>query len=332
MKTFKFLLISMSLLFLGAAQAGAANITWLDYDFNYNVRANSVEILNQANNVNGYTRAGVVGGDTVSYSRTYGSDGDPLNSNAASSVSSGGDLDLTLKTGATGGLTANGVKTSAYLQSSSETNNNGTPSGYGIQIDPYGDSQDVIAWTAQRFEVDNSGYFNLTGLLNGGIIDANDVEIENPNSISYVPMAITRALYEFDGSISLIQNLIDDDGIISSVSTVASISLDDLLTEGLVEIENILLLSGLGDKDVTYDLKAQINLSSQYSNCAAFLGTNNPWIELPEGSFGSLGTESDPLAIEGYLTAVTTPIPGSAMLLLSGVAALIGYRTRKYNR
>jgi hypothetical protein len=44
-----------------------------------------------------------------------------------------------------------------------------------------------------------------------------------------------------------------------------------------------------------------------------------------------MGTEASPLDIEATLSQVTlsqVPIPGSGILLLSGIAALIGYRRR----
>jgi hypothetical protein len=40
-----------------------------------------------------------------------------------------------------------------------------------------------------------------------------------------------------------------------------------------------------------------------------------------------MGTEASPLDVEATLTQV--PIPGSGILLLSGIAAIIGYRRRR---
>jgi hypothetical protein len=74
---------------------------------------------------------------------------------------------------------------------------------------------------------------------------------------------------------------------------------------------------------VNYDLQTQINLDSRIMNFNSFA---EAWTEIPEGALGFMGTEASPLDIEGTISQV--PIPGSGILLLSGIAALIGYRRR----
>jgi len=336
MKTFKFLLISMSLLFLGSTHANAANVTWLDSSFNYEVGANTAKIYTKANNQNGYSAVQTtVSGDTGSKSKLFDEDGDEVNnSSVTSSASSNDALNLTLKAGATGSISNNGtsVTTNAYLQSSS-AQNNGVESGY-YGLDSGACEQQVTSYTISRFEVENNAYYNFTASLSG-LIDATSwVSSETVNGgmpASY----FTYASYAYSGSVSLIQNVIDDDGVVQGAGlSLVSIDLADLLSDddALISMDELLLLTQLGGERVTYDLRVQLSLDGSYGNFASYLQKNNPWLEIPEDSFGSLGTEEDPLSIATDLTfdrPYNTPVPGSGILLLSGLIGIIGYRNRR---
>lgn len=319
MKGFKLLLIGVPLFFLGITNVNAANISWLDHSFRYNVASNSAELYTRDTSpgtMTGFFGPQKVAGSTPTFYKDFTYNGDPISSRANSIAESGGELGLVLKAGASGTHLTDGLKQAAYLETSS-AHNNGIPSGYGIEYVGGGYQQQVIAWSMRRFELDSPGRFSLNGFL-AGVIDADETFAPGRPPAS--------AAYDYDEGITLYQNKVDEiSGTVLGTSQVLHISLERLLNEREI-LEDIQLLTHVDGTPVTYDLKAQINLKCSFSNFVAFLETDNSWPALPEGALGYMGTASSPLELEATLTATQTPVPGSCMLLFSGIAALLGFR------
>jgi hypothetical protein len=76
---------------------------------------------------------------------------------------------------------------------------------------------------------------------------------------------------------------------------------------------------------ISYILRSNLELDSLIINYD--LSDDTRAGDIPVGALGSLGTSGDPLWVEGTMEAV--PIPGSVILLLSGIAAVVGLRKRR---
>jgi hypothetical protein len=311
MKCMRSLICVTAVVFLAFTSAHAG-LVWLDSSFNYNVAANGANLYVQSD----FSTMIPVVGSTPTFSKDFGSTGDPLSAVAQSTAGPDSQgLGLTLKAGASSSHLANGVRMNAYLESSTDQSN-GIPNPWGVEPDGTF-TQQVISFSARRFEVDSAGAYTVDGQVVGGIIEAVDFFLLPPP----IPTIVD---YNWSGGITLFENTTDGSGTVTSVATIASMNLDDLLAGSLMpELVNLRTQDGAGNP-ITYDLKAQIDLDSRFVNFAAFA---EAWTEIPPDALGSLGTEAAPLALEANINAV--PIPGSLVLLISGIAGILGIRRRQ---
>jgi hypothetical protein len=294
MKGIKIFLILLSYFFVAGMHVNAANITWGDYNFLYQVGANGANLYVQPD----FSTPTPVIGPTPEFAKEFGSNGDPITSSADSTVSSDSGLNLVLKAGASGAHLTNGIKQTAYLTNSSGQND-GILNPYGVEPDGTL-TQQVTAFSVRRFVVDGPGAFNLKGLLSGGIIDADDLFVPPPP----IPTIVD---YNYSGNVTLFENILDSSGTVTSVSQIAFIDLDDLLVAGAgVPVTQVVnLRTQVGGDAVNYDLKTQISLDSTIVNFSSFVEV---WSEIPEGSLGFMGTKASPLEIEATLSEVPNPI------------------------
>jgi hypothetical protein len=308
MKGFKLVFILISLFFLAVVPVNAGTVTPIGVSgFNFHVQRNETTVFVQDNFSTG-TR---VGGPAPQKSFANGDSIDDRADSISDPDSTG--LGLVLKAGASGGQLTNGAKASAYLETST-AHSNGIPLPYGVQGEP---TQQVTSFASLRVEVDLAGDYAFNALLTNG-------NINDPGFLVHFGL---RADYNWSGGVTLYENIHDGGGGVTSTAPIEFIDLDDMLLSGignpLTEVVSLRSSDGSGNK-ISYDITPQILLESTLVN---FDSGFEQWFgDIPQDSLGYIGTMENPLEIEATLSEV--PIPGSGILLLSGIAALIGYRRR----
>jgi hypothetical protein len=215
------------------------------------------------------------------------------------------DLGLQLNAGAGGQHLVNGVHLEGYAATS-------TASG-GV-LDPYAvyGAQQVLAYSNRIFHVDSNQAAILSGIA-GGVI----------NDPAFSSSTFLRADYDWEGGIWL-DEVITVQGIPLAFN-IGSIGIGDLLNLGPQELQVNLRTQDANGDPVSYILRSELNLDSLLMNFDPRDDTRAG--DIPVGALGSLGDSGDPLWIEGTMEAV--PIPGSVILLLSGIAAVVGLRKRR---
>lgn len=305
MKKTVLLAVTFGFVFLAFTQVHAA-IMWDDsYTFRYQVETNSSNIYTD----NTGNAAQTVKGPTPAITNP-----EPVNSSVSST--SGTDntgLGMVLKAGAGGSHLGDGVKVHAYAEIS--TTSGGVLSPYGVDPD-FGQTQDVIAFSYRDFCVDTPEMYNLTAQLTGSI---NDPEFHDSNFL--------KADYNWQGGVILIENIYEDGSLLDRI-VVADITLDQLLAAGdetqETQVVNLRTDDGSGHV-VDYTLESKIDIDSTLFNFFEPLGGRMG--DIAAADMGFLGTEAVPLDIEATLTPV--PIPGAAILLLSGITVIVGIGNRK---
>ena len=282
-----------------------AAIVWDDFAFSYGVIENSADIYNM--NIDRFSPVSSLEGNLPALSTANG-DTNP-NAGVADSLnpSDSSGLGLQLNAGAGGQHLFNGVRIEGYAATSTTTG--GVLSPYAVGSPG---TQEVSIWSNRIFHVDGNEAAMLSGMA-GGVVN-------NPG---------------FSGGQFLFADYLSGGGIwLDEVVTVQGIPLasnleffdfDDLLDNGPMESQvNLRTQDGNGD-DIYYILRTALDLDSQLLNYD-FIEEFRAG-DIPVGALGSLGTSGDPLWVEGTMEAV--PIPGSVILLLSGIAAVVGLRKRR---
>lgn len=331
MKYLKFMFIITALAFLTFTSANAS-IVWEDYGFNYAVEQNGARIYVSPDSSRINSVPVIASGLPVTKSKQMGADGDPINSSVSStSMPDTTALGLQLKAGAGGDdLTnddgvKNGVKMYTYLETS--TASGGVQSPFGVEADgTY--TQEVISYFVSRFHVTSPGAYNLTGQLTDGVINDTSFFLQNTSG-GRVPAIVE---YGWEGGLTLYEGIKDSQGNILGQGVMAKISLDDLWASAGTEFDVLVNLrtQDIDGNSIFYDLKPSIDLDSMVMNFNSMAEEWGP--EIPADGLGFLGTEENPLTIEATLSEVASapvPIPGTAVLLFSGIAGLIGFRNRR---
>jgi hypothetical protein len=108
-----------------------------------------------------------------------------------------------------------------------------------------------------------------------------------------------------------------------------AIDMNTLIADGSDSVENILLRPDNEDpinpQDLEYALLVKLHLTSTLVSYDAFGNAIVP-PGIPADQIGLLGTQNDPVTLQEQLNPV--PIPGSSILFLSGIAALVTVRRR----
>jgi hypothetical protein len=303
MKKTVLLAVTFGFVFLAFTQVHAA-ITWDSdsYTFRYEVETNSSNIYTD----NAGTPAQKVKGPTPAITNPA-----PVDSSVSST--SGTDntgLGMVLKAGAGGSHLGDGVKVHAYAEIS--TTSGGVLSPYGVDSDSV-HTQDVIAFSYRYFCVDTPEMYNLTAQLTGSI---NDPEFHDSNFL--------KADYNWQGGVILRENIYEADGSLFEQIVVADITLDQLIAGDEIQVVNLRTDDGSGHV-VDYKLESKIDIDSTFFNF--FEPQGGRMGDIAAADIGFLGTEAVPLDIAATITPV--PIPGAAILLLSGITVMVGIGNRK---
>ncbi|MDL1976588.1 MAG: hypothetical protein LWX52_00560 [Deltaproteobacteria bacterium] len=302
MKKTVLLAVTFGFVFLAFTQVHAA-IMWDSdsYTFRYEVVTNSSNIY--TDNIGD---AALVKGPTPAITNP-----EPVNSSVSST--SGTDntgLGMVLKAGAGGSHLGDGVKVHAYAEIS--TTSGGVLSPYGVDTDSF-HTQDVIAFSYRYFCVDTPEMYNLTAQLTGSV---NDPEFHDSNFL--------KAEYNWQGGVILRENIYEADGSLLEEIVVADITFDQLIAGDEIQVVNLRTDDGSGHV-VDYKLESEIDIDSTFRNFCEPLGGQMG--DITAADIGFLGTEAVPLDIEATITPV--PIPGAAILLLSGITVIVGIGNRK---
>jgi hypothetical protein len=305
MKKTVLLAVTFGFVLLAFTQVHAA-ITWSDdiYTFRYEVETNSSDVYTD----NAGTPAQTVKGPTSVITNPA-----PVDSSVSST--SGTDntgLGMVLKAGAGGSHLGDGVKVHAYAEIS--TTCGGVLSPYGVDTDS-SQTQHVIALSKRYFRVDTPERYNLTAQLTGSI---NDPEFHDGNFL--------KADYNWQGGVILQENIYEDDGSSFEQNVIADITLDQLIAGDEIQFVDLRTDDGSGH-DVDYSLKSMIDIDSTLFNFFEPLGGQMG--DIAAADIGFLGTEAVPLDIEATITVAPVPIPGAAILLLSGITVIVGIGNRK---
>ena len=302
MKKTVLLAVTFGFVFLAFTQVHAAIMWDSGYTFRYEVETNSSNIYTD----NAGTPAQTVKGPTLAITNPA-----PVDSSVSST--SGTDntgLGMVLKAGAGGSHLGDGVKVHAYAEIS--TTSGGVLSPYGVDPD-FVQTQDVIAFSYRDFCVDTPEMYNLTAQLTGSI---NDPEFHVSDFL--------KADYNWQGGVILRESIYENDGSLFEQNVVADITLDQLLASDETQVVNLRTDDGSG-RVVDYTLESKIDIDSTFFNFFEPLGGRMG--DIAAADIGFLGTEAVPLDIEATITPV--PIPGAAILLLSGITVIVGIGNRK---
>jgi hypothetical protein len=305
MKKTILLAVTFGFVLLAFTQVHAA-LTWSDniYQFRYEVLTNSSDVYTD-NTGNAAQR---VKGPTPVITNPA-----PVDSGVSST--SGTDntgLGMVLKAGAGGSHLGDGLKVHAYAEIS--TTSGGVLSPYGVDSENV-KTQHVTALNHRDFRVDTPERYNLTAQLTGSI---NDPEFHATDFL--------KADYNWQGGVILQENIYGEDGLIIQENVIMNITLDQLITGDEIQFVSLRTDDGNGH-DVNYSLESMIDIDSTLFNFFEPLGGRQG--DITAADIGFLGTEAVPLDIEATITVAPVPIPGAAILLLSGITVIVGIGNRK---
>ena len=288
-------LVGVILLSAVVTNVKAAEITWTQDQFRYSVDVNGGEVFQPPESFNPAAygpvdiKTNLAGGSDEITSAAYSSYADSV-------------VDMQLYAGAQGGLLDNGSYASVYSQAN-----------FGLVTGTEGASveQRVKGFVARNLTVDMPGYYNLNASAEGAI-----------NFASFGSSADDHhAYFTYDGGVDLYEMKPEDGGLLTLNTW--SLSIDEIWN-GQDTLAGILLRPFDDEGDPVYYM-----LSVGFGEVVTHM-TNldmGMWPDVVTGDLGSvyeMGTRGDPLLLEGTLSAV--PVPGSFLLLFSGIGGLCSVR------
>ena len=173
-------------------------------------------------------------------------------------------------------------------------------------------SQKITAFVVRRLHVDTPGDYIFNGYFTGSI---------NFNSIGSIDSPFFT-LYSVYGTVRLEELAAMDGGYITSLGA-WDINLDEAIRSDTIQLglRPSVNIDGV-DRDVYYQLSTVLHIEANFQNYVG--GPTN------SGNFEGvyqLGNEIEPLEVGGNISPV--PIPGSVLMLLSGLGGLIMVARRR---
>jgi hypothetical protein len=228
----------------------------------------------------------------------------PLGQSGFSSTSQIGDSqlggDLETKTMARGPLGGNNPTDSLQVQGSSEINIGPGFSGNGALI-----KNQLISFQTRRFLSKNDGDYLFKATLEGPPIAFD----------SFFESDTNQAWYQFKAEVALKELVLSLGNDVMSQDIVFTQTLDD---ENRDWSGRYPLVTQRGGNTIAYELQVGLDITTHAQNLDQFFvdGTlSGPY---------QVGTAEDPL----ILTATVVPIPGSVILLATGLGGLAAFRRR----
>jgi len=171
----------------------------------------------------------------------------------------------------------------------------------------------------RRFTVTGSGQYVLDGHLSGPA----DVD-ETFNSFS--GGLFYGASWDLSGHATLDGFVLDENGMIaSSLGTVATFNFDNSNRDGNALVD--LIRKTDMDEDVMYGLTAFLHMETKLENFNAAMGLMGDLTGM--GPF-EVGTADLPFEVSASISQV--PVPGSLVLLFSGLGSFVCLRRRYFGR
>lgn len=182
----------------------------------------------------------------------------------------------------------------------------GLTSDHMVDVD-----QAVTSWISRRFTVDGPGLYTLSADLFGSV----------SFPIFGDPDSKYHGFYSVEGTVS-IEAFKGSGGAITSLGAVGeTITLSDAFTHDDLDVE---LYKQIGGEDVFYQLAVVLNLTTDLQNFdwSSYMSTG----DISGFSEWLLGEEGAPLQLSAEISQV--PLPGSVLLLISGLGGLAVSRIR----
>jgi hypothetical protein len=189
--------------------------------------------------------------------------------------------------------------------------NNFDHSNHGL----HAENQGVVSYITRRFTVDETGYYDFDASLMGPISYSGSFNHSGVDGPYY-------AEYSFGGNASINAFKIDDGGNLIPAGEVGSFAWTDEIGEDSAVIQ---LDPTLDNYDLLYQLAVVLNIDADLSNVTMESITSRP-DGAPVFADSEFGRANDPLMVSASVTPV--PIPGSLVLLFSGMGSMVVIRRR----
>ncbi len=188
--------------------------------------------------------------------------------------------------------------------------NNFDHSNHGL----YAENQGVVSYISRRFTVNETGYYDFDASLMGPISYSGSFNDSGAGGPYY-------AQYSFGGNASIHAFQIDGIHLIP-VGEVGSFTWSDQIGEDSAVVQ---LDPTLDNYDLLYQLAVVLNIDADLSNVIREDITPRP-DGAPVFADSEFGRGDDPLTVSASVTPV--PIPGSLVLLFSGMGSMVVIRRR----
>ncbi len=206
---------------------------------------------------------------------------------------------------------ANGAEVKGYANITLSEQFN---SDHGVQVE-----QDVSAMVNRRFMVTGSGQYAFNGHLSG------PANVDDTFS-SFLGGSFYGANYDLSGRASIDGFVLDENGlIISNLGNVATFEFNNFDRNDNTLVD--LISKTADDENVMYGLTVYLQIKTSLQNFNPMAGLLGDLTGM--GPF-DVGTAECPFEVNASISQV--PVPGSLVLLFSGLGSLVCLRRRYFRR